>query len=127
MSYALSTDELDEMLSAIVNGSAIADENLAAKIRFAEDWQFELSVLSYTLAKVAERRRAQGRPHFLKCVELCFDDLPNQMWFSAEEVGDQFVDYLLRIVRDRRIPFDEQLAEIHSNFMGHSYGKAVRV
>jgi len=90
--------------------------------RLAEDWEQEQIGLSYFLSQILEREQGSAR-------ELISDFMAVEdgMWFSVEECGPDFVDFLLRNRRDTRLSLSEELIARVEDHRAHNYQKTVRV
>jgi hypothetical protein len=125
MLYCLDRQELTAFLEAKVLGKDVSNHSLTARIEDAENWQDELSVHTYLLCCVLERRLAHGQDCqvILDLIYL----IPNEMFLRLQELDRSFVDFMLMHVRQsNNYTLEEELIYLETSLGQYKYEKAIR-
>lgn len=123
MIHCLRPEELGSVLEWLVKGT-VSDEHLEL-INAASEWQVELVALSYDCTKVLLGQKDNG--HDPMELIAAYYQVDPALYFSFDEVGVDFVEFLLRHIRDDSDTLEDALLVTHFNMRTHFYAKSVRV
>ena len=102
----------------------IEGDNLRLWIELADSWQEEVGAHTYLLAQILERK-TKVAGDCLSVIKI-FYELPDFMSLHIQEIGPQFVAYMLRNVRDRTLTLEEELVNLQTRLREHNYERTVR-
>lgn len=127
MHYCLTKEELTKLIDLkanFINGLSSEDWLLSLWVDNAENWQDELTGLSYFLSQILEVKLKQG----VDCQNLItlIHELPDQMWVRLQQFDIEFVRYMLAQVRSSGLSLEENLIEIQNSLGEYKYGPAFR-
>jgi len=124
MHHCLSKDELQQLLDLRANNVAIEVDELRIWIELAETWQEELGALTYLFSHILERRAKGG----LDCAGLIkiFYELPEVMSLHIQEFDADFVEYMLRNIRNKTLTLEEELVGLQTRLREYNYERTLR-
>lgn len=124
MHHCLSKDELRQLLNLKADNLAIETDELRIRIELADNWQDELGALTYLFSHILERRAKGG----LDCAGLIkmFYELPEVMSLHIQEFDSDFVEYMLRNIRDKSLTLEEELVGLQNRLREYDYERTLR-
>jgi len=121
MNYCLNSTELDSLLLLHLEDKAIEDETLNSLLDNAVQWQDKLLCLTFSFARIIERRRGSALLTQAMIPELF--SMPEKMFIDIQECGEDFVDYMLRHEHSGEIDLEISLLTVARKLSEHCYGK----
>jgi hypothetical protein len=120
----MNRDELRQFIDFKAKNKNIERYELLNWIDNAENWQDELSCLTYLFAQILEKTAKDGED-CQKLIEL-FYQLPEQMYFSIQAFEPNFVEYMLRNTRNRSRSLEDDLVGLQNTMSEYQYGQTLR-
>lgn len=120
MSYCLNNTELESLLLLYLEDKAIEDVTLESLLDNAVQWQDKLLCLTFSFARILERRR--GSASLTQMIPGLFS-MPDKMFIDIQECGEDFVDYMLRHEHSGEIDLEISLLAVARKLSEHCYGK----
>jgi len=98
-------------------------ENTILKSRLddAIQWQDKLLCLTFSFARILERRRGSASLAQMMTPELF--SMPEKMFIDIQECAEDFVDYMLRHEHSGEIDLEISLMTVARKLSEHCYGK----
>jgi hypothetical protein len=126
MAKCLTKAESQKLIDLCANTYKIDNEDgfFWIVIENSRNWEYELTLLTYLLSKILERKKNRGE-NCLSLLNLAYN-LQNYMWLSIQEFDVRFIEYLVRSERDRTLSLEERLIELQDDFSEHIYGESFR-
>jgi hypothetical protein len=124
MYYCLNKHELKQFIEYKVDGSSISDDSLKIRIENAEYWQDEIGGLTYLFSQIVDRK-VRGGEDCAAYIEILYR-LQDEMAFQVHECDRQFIDFMLRNLRDSTLTLEEELVDIQSHLSRYEYRRAIR-
>ena len=121
MSYCLNSTELENLLLLHLKDKAIENGTLKSLIDNAVQWQDKLLCLTFSFARVLERRRDSVSLTQTMIPELF--SMPDKMFLDIQECGEDFVDYMLQHEHSGEIDLEISLLTVARKLSEHCYGK----
>jgi len=121
MNYYLNSKELECLLLLHFEGKAIENGTLTSLRDNALQWQDKLLCLTFSFARIIERRRGSASLSQAMISELF--SMPEKMSFDIQECGEDFVDYMLRHEHSGEIDLEIALLAVTRKLSEHCYGK----
>lgn len=121
MNYCISNRELESILLLDLEGKAIEDETLRTLLDNAIQWQDKLLCLTFSFARVLERRRSSA-PLTQTMIPKLFS-MPDKMSIDIQECGEDFVNYMLQHKHSGDLDLEISLLTVARRLSEHSYGK----
>jgi len=125
MYYCMNKSELHRFIDYKATGKVIDDETLRISVDNAEWWLGELGGLTYLLSQLLEKFVKQGPYHPEQIVATLYE-LEQTMNFALHECDADFVRFMLRNLRDRKIPLEDELVELQTHLGRYEYGGSLR-
>jgi hypothetical protein len=124
MYYCLNKDELKQLIEYKAEGANVNDESLKTLIENAECWLDEVGGLTYLFSHVLDKRVRSGQD-CAAFIETLYT-LEDSMSFQIHECDYEFVDFMLRNLRDDSLTLEEELVELQSHLSRNEYGRVIR-
>ncbi len=121
MSYCLNSTELENLLLLHLEDKAIEDVTLNSLFDNAVQWQDKLLCLTFSFARILERRHSSTSSAKKMISELF--SMPNKMFIDIQECGEDFVDYMLRHEHSGEIDLEISLLTVARKLSEHCYGQ----
>jgi len=123
----MNREELRQFIEFKTDQRIVENSALQVLIDGAESWQDELCCLNYLFSQVLERRLKKGNDHQAEqeCINMLYQ-LSEHMSLYIQELDSEFVDYMLKCVRDRSLSLEEELIQIQNKLGEHSYDSTLR-
>lgn len=121
MNYCLNSTELECLLLLHLEDKAIEDETLKSFLNNAVQWQDKLLCLTFSFARILERRRGSASLTQTMIAELF--SMPEKMFIDIQECGEDFVDYMLRHEHSGEIDLEISLLTVARKLSEYCYGK----
>ncbi|MCI5130468.1 MAG: hypothetical protein D3904_02840 [Candidatus Electrothrix sp. EH2] len=121
MSYCLDSTELEKLLDLRLNQEGIEDAALNLLIENANQWQEKILCLSFSLARILERRRESGSLSQEMITD--FFSMPDEMFIDIQECDEDFVNYMLEYEHSGDIDLEMSLQTIAKKMSEHCYEK----
>jgi len=127
MHHCMNREELRQFIEFKTDQRIVENNALQVLIDGAESWQDELCCLNYLFSQVLERRLKKGNDHQAEqeCINMLYQ-LSEHMSLCIQELDSEFVDYMLKCVRDRSLSLEEELIQIQNKLGEHSYDSTLR-
>ena len=124
MPYCMNREELKQFLDFKISCQLIDNNELTHWITAADSWQDELSCLIYLFAQIIDRKNQEEKP----CQELIefLYQLHEQMYLTIQEFDSEFIDNMLRHIRNINLSLEEELVKLQDEISQHQYGKKLR-
>ncbi len=124
MYYCLNKEELKQLIEYKVDGIDVNNVSLKRRIEDAECWQDNIGGLTYLFSQTIDRKVRNGRD-CTTLIETLYR-LEEEMAFEVHECDQQFVDYMLRNLRDSTLTLEEEMVEIQSHLRMYDYRRIIR-
>jgi hypothetical protein len=121
MSYCLNSSELECLLQLLMENKAIEDVTLKSLLDNAVQWQDKLLCLTFSFARILERRR--GSVSLTQTMIPEMFSMPDKIFIDIQECGEDFVDYMLRHEHSGEIDLEISLLTVARKLSEHCYGK----
>lgn len=121
MNYCLNSTELECLLLLHLKNKAIENETLKSLVDNAIQWQDKLLCLTFSFARILERRR--GSVSLAQTMIPEMFSMPEKMFIDLQECGEDFVDYMLRHEHSGEIDLEISLLTVARKLSEHCYGK----
>mgnify|MGYP001549504058 CR=1 FL=1 len=121
MSYCLNSRELESLLLLYLEDKDIEDASLKSLLDNAVQWQDELHCLTFSFARILERRPDSVSLNQAMIRELF--SISEKMFINIQECGEDFVDYMLRHEHSGEIDLEMSLQTVARRLSEHRYGK----
>jgi len=123
-SYCLNVDETAQILKWRERGTPVACEELSLEIEEARCWTTRIVCIALFFARVLEREATtidtqKSRIEMLYAIE-------DELCFEVQEGDDQFIEYLLRHLRNPGDSLEAALIELQTGLSNHRYEKTLR-
>lgn len=120
----MNKEELSQFIDFKTIGKAIELTDLGLWIESSHNWQVELGCLNYLFAQILERKLQEN----VECSDtICFlYDLVDQMYLRIHECQYEFVEYMLRSLRQLDLSLEEELVNLHNKMCEHIYAQYLR-
>lgn len=128
MHYCLDKNEYEYLLMLRVKPEVINKDNysqLNEIIISSENWDLELSCLSYFLAQIIDVIKSNNKNLSKKIIETAYE-LRNGMFMNIQEFDIKFIELMYSYIRDEDTDLQNELINLLDNFMDYSYGPVVR-
>lgn len=119
MPYCMNREELKQFLDFKISCQPIDNNELVHWITEADCWQDELSCLIYLFAQIIDRKNQEEKP-CQKLIEFLYQ-LPEQMYLTIQEFDSEFIDNMLRHIRDNSLSLEEELVKFQDRISQHQY------
>lgn len=124
MYHCLSRNELKCLIESKISNETIEDDELRLWVDNACYWQDEIAAFNYFLSKILERKLKDGHD-CMKLIDI-FYMLEEEMAFNVQEFSRDFIDYMLRNIRDPNLSLEEDLIRLQDSLSEHSYHGTLR-
>ncbi len=121
MNYCLNSTELESLLQLYLEDKAIEDETLKSLLGNAVQWQDKLLCLTFSFARILERRRGSVPLTQTMIPELF--SMPDKMFLDIQECGEDFVDYMLQHEHSGEIDLEISLLTVARKLSEYCYEK----
>jgi hypothetical protein len=122
--YCLSVDEIGQILKwHDCKETGICNE-LACELDEALCWNSKIICLALFVARLMLRGQI-SMDEQKNIIDIIYT-MGDQLYFEIQEVDHNFVDYLLRHIRDSNDSLEDTLIEIQNRLSGYDYEKAIR-
>ena len=121
MNYCLNSTELEYLLLLHLEDKAIENGTLKSLLDNAVQWQNKLLCLTFSFARILERRR--DSPSLTQTMIPGLFSMPEKMFIDIQECGENFVDYMLRHEHSDEIDLEISLLTVAMKLSEHCYGK----
>jgi len=121
MNYCLNSTELENLLLLHLEDKAIENGTLKSLIDNAVQWQDKLLCLTFSFARVLERR-CDSTSSAKKMISELFC-MPEKMFLDIQECDEDFVDYMLRHEHSGEIDLEISLLTVARKLSEYCYGK----
>ncbi len=121
MNYCLNSTELECLLMLHLEDKAIENVTLKSLLDNAVQWQDKLLCLTFSFARILERRRGSASLTQTMIPELF--SMPEKMFIDIQECGEDFVDYMLRHEHSGEIDLEISLLTVARKLSEHCYEK----
>ena len=111
MNHCLNADEVKSLIRYKQSDVIPYDEWLETIFSKAEDWEDELSLLSYFLGKIVLSNRDHDEDAMLEVIEFVYS-LRSQMFVTIQPMGADFVELMLRNTRTPHLSLDDELSNV---------------
>ena len=122
--HCLSKEELGELIEDVFENSNHSSMSLRL---LALEFDTQLIGLSLFLVYFLLRSREEKTPDELLRIISSFNSLENEMYFSKEDSGPEFLDFLLRSEREKNLTLEEQLVSLTNRYYRFDYEKTLRL
>ena len=121
MSYCLNNTELESLLMVYLEDKAIENETLKSLFDNAIQWQDKLICLTFSFARILERRRDSVL--LAKKMTLELFSMQEKMFIEIQECAEEFVDYMLRHEHSGEVDMEISLLTVARKLSEYCYGK----
>ncbi|MCI5218341.1 MAG: hypothetical protein D3914_03905 [Candidatus Electrothrix sp. LOE2] len=121
MSYCLDNTELEKLLDLRLNQEGIEDAALNSLIENANQWQEKVLCLSFSLARIIERRNDSAS--LSREMIADFFSMPEEMFIDIQECDENFVNYMLEHEHSGDIDLEMSLQTVARRLSEHYYEK----
>ena len=123
--HILNKNDTRAFLEATCLDFSSSDLTINTIIEDAQSWQKEVHCLSLFAAIFLERQSHEGG----NCQPLVdrIYGLEDKMCFSMNECDPDFVEYLLRNIRESGLPMEEILTDILTRYSNYDRSKTIRM
>ena len=121
MNYCLDSRELECLLLFYLEDKAIENVTLKSLLDNAVQWQDKLLCLTFSFARILERRRGLASLTQTMIPELFC--MPEKMSIDIQECDEDFVDYMLRHEHSGEIDLEISLLTVARKLSEYCYGK----
>ena len=121
MNYCLNSRELECLLLLHLENKAIENVTLTSLLDNALRWQEKLLCLTFSFARIIDRRRSSASLPQAMISELF--SMPEKMFIDIQECDEDFVDYMLRHEHSGEIDLEISLLGVARKLSEHCYGK----
>ena len=123
MKYCFNREQTKKLLELKCDNKQFTDSFLNETVMGSANWEFEIHTLSYINSMVLEGLKKEKKE-----ITEYLDRLYNfdeEMNFLIDEVGNEFIKYILLHVRDRSINLEDDLVNLKSRQIQYDYSKSV--
>lgn len=120
MSYCMNKDELRNLITYKLDNVEIDNEEFAIRLENAADWQEELYAVVYLFTHILEKKKQDGED-YIRAIEKLYE-LETEMFLRIQQCDVEFVDYMLRDLRQRQLTLEEEVIRIQGNLASRQYG-----
>jgi len=126
MGKCLTKDEAQKLIDLCANTYELEEEDslLWIAIENSRNWGYELTLLTYLLSKILERKKSRGE-NCMSLLNLAYN-LQDNMWLSIQELDVRFIEYMVRSERKPMLSLEERLIELQDDLDEHIYGERFR-
>ena len=121
MTYCLNSAELESLLLLHLEDRVIENATLKSLVDNAGGWQDKLLCLTFSFARILERRRGSVSLAQTMIPELF--SMPDKMFIDIQECGEDFVDYMLRHEHSGENDLEISLLTVARKLSEHCYGQ----
>ena len=121
MNYCLNSTELECLLMLHLENKAIENVTLKSLVDNAIQWQDKLLCLTFSFARILERRR--GSASLIQAMIPELFSMPEKMFIDIQECGEDFVDYMLRYEHSGETDLELSLLTVARKLSEHCYEK----
>ncbi len=121
MSHLLNSTEIESLLLFYLENKMIDKQTLLAHLENSSHWYEELICLTFSFARVLERRR-KSVVLTQKMIPELFS-MPEKMSIDIQECDEDFVDYMLRDKYSEDDDLEQALLTVARNLSERSHGK----
>ena len=125
MSYCFDKKEASVFIESKILQSNSDLELIKKRIDNAQDWVEEIVLLSYFLAIFFERKKTLSLSYAQIFQKL--NNIINEMYICLQEFDVDYLDYLLKNVRDKSLNLEEELVELQNSLSDYNYAKTLRM
>ena len=122
--YCLNVDEIAKILRWRECGEPVAYEELSLEIEEAQCWTTRIVCIALFFARVLERKETTIDAKKSR-IELLYA-MKNEFCFEIQEGDEQFIEYLLRHLRNPDESLEATLIELQNGLSEYRYEKALR-
>ena len=123
-SYCLNVEETAQILIWREDSASFAGKELSQEIEEAQCWTTLIVCITLFFARVLERGDITIEEQKRKMERLYA--MEDELCFEIQEGDDQFIEYLLRHLRNPGDKLDSALIELQNGLSDFSYEKALR-
>ena len=120
MYYCLNTEELEQFIDYNNSGKAVFEDDLRLLIEYSQNWQTELGCIQFLFARVLARKIKRKTKSCYDLIHM-LNDLEDKMYIRINECDFEFVEYMLRYIRELDITLEENIINLHTNMNEHIY------
>ncbi|MFA7418527.1 MAG: hypothetical protein WCZ90_02485 [Melioribacteraceae bacterium] len=124
MYQCLNKDELKQLLLHLEDDSITLPVSIEYWVKNANIWQDEVGGLSYFLSFIIEQIVDQGEDPD-STINL-FYELPNQLYFSIDEFGEKFIEFLIKSLPDTELSLEDNLLQTNIDMRKYDFKRALR-
>ena len=124
MSHCLTKSELAEILARATASEGRIYEQISAWYDMADAWEEEIVGLNYFVAQIAMSTKNHGGDH--DGIIAKHFHLDEEMWFTQEDFGFEYVDYLMRHTRDTSLSLEDELVQLRDRLGEYGYEHTLR-
>jgi hypothetical protein len=122
--YCLNVDEIDQILQWYDDRETGICKKLAGELDEALCWNSKIICLALFVARLLNRGQMSINEH--KIIIDKIHKIGEQLYFEIQEVDYNYVDYLLRHIRDSNDSLEETLIKIQDRLSSYHYEKDLR-
>ena len=122
--YCMRRDETVLFLHAEAGQTQIEDGPLGDLVDAARNWEIELSCLTYLFSMILDMDY-DGDDDRRATTDLLYRQ-EERMSFVVQELGTDFIDCLLRNLRDPALSLEDALIDCQNRLGEHDYDKTLR-
>ena len=122
--YCLNVDEIAKILRWRECGEPVAYEKLSVEIEEAQCWTTRIICIALFFARVLERKETAIDAK-KSSIEMLYA-MQDELCFEIQEGDEQFIEYLLRHLRNPDESLEATLIELQNGLSEYRYEKTLR-
>jgi len=124
MHHCLSKIELQKVTDHKLANIEFHDHSIKILLEKAENWEISLGFLTYFYSMIIEKKLNDGEG----IVDLIdkFYLLENSLYVIIQEFDNNFVDHLIRNIREKELTLEDELIRLQTNLAEYNYDKSLR-
>ncbi len=123
-SYCMNVEETDQILKWRESRVPLAYKELSLEIEEAQCWTTRIVCIALFFARVLERGKTTIDEQKRR-IEALYT-MEDELCFEIQEGDDQFIEYLLRHLRNPDDSLESALIELQNGLSNYRYEKALR-
>ncbi len=125
--YCLSKDELEKFIDYKLETHQVGDieDYLKTIIEQSENWQTEISILSYFFSQIIESKMKTKDNDVKKLINNLYE-LKEILRFLIQEFDYNFIEMMLRSERQENLSLEDNLIDLQNAIGNHEYKKIIR-
>ncbi len=121
--YFLDRIKLDQYVSSCLSKLSSGDTEFDAIIEESSFYMCNVYSNAYFIAKNIDQRVKRGSDSSTYLADI--DRILEEKSFMIEEFNVSFIDFMIKHKSNKTILLDEQILEIHDDYINKNYGKQV--